>query len=64
MARLVLLIAACVCFAVAVLVGVGAVHSNELAWIAGGLLAWALAALVASLAPYYPRAGTPAPPVG
>lgn len=61
MLRLILLIAACLCFAIALLVAVGAIGSNEAAWIAGGLLAWALAALVAGAAPYVPSR-VPAPP--
>lgn len=35
-------LAAVVCFAVALLAAVSAVHSNENAWIAGGLLSLAL----------------------
>lgn len=38
--RLLLLAAAAVCFAVAVLVAIGAVTSDFNAWLAGGLLAY------------------------
>lgn len=61
MIRTVLLVAAAVCFAVAVLVATGVVGGNFDAWLAGGLLAQVLAVLVVEL-PAVPRA--PAPPAG
>lgn len=64
MIRILLVIAACVCFAVAVLAATGTIGTNGAAWVAGGLLAWALAALVALLEPYRGALTPPAPPAG
>lgn len=61
MLRLLLLIVAVVLFAIATLIAAGVLSGTALVWIAGGLLAWALAALVTAAAPYYP-ARAPAPP--
>lgn len=47
---LILLLAAAVCFVVALLVALSAVTGNYDAWLVGGLLAWALSLLVAPLA--------------
>lgn len=58
MIRTVLLVAAAVCFAVAVLVATSTVGGDFDAWLAGGLLAGVLAALVVEL-----PARAPAPPV-
>lgn len=60
MISLLLLIAAVVCFAVAVLVAVttAALGSFD-GWLAGGLLAWALSALVAALEARAARYATP-----
>lgn len=62
MIRLVLVIAAAVCFAVAVLVSATTLGGNFDAWLAGGLLAWALSVLVAALEAAKPAPG--APPAG
>lgn len=53
---LALMIAAAVCFAVAVLIAVSAVSGNFDGWLAGGLLAAVLSMLVA---PYAPSARPP-----
>jgi F0F1-type ATP synthase assembly protein I len=61
MIRFVLVLAACVCFAVAVLDVVTSANLGPFdGWLAGGLLAWALAVL---LVEPLPRAAVPpAPP--
>lgn len=46
---LVLLLAAAVCFVVAVLIAVAAISGNFDGWLAGGLLAWVLSVLAGSL---------------
>lgn len=59
MIRLALMVAAAVCLAVAVLVSTGTVSGNFDAWLAGGLLSWALALLVAALLPAQTTPGAP-----
>ena len=49
--RLALLVAAAVCFAVAVLIAVGAVHSNYDGFLAGGLLSCVLSLFATGNAP-------------
>jgi hypothetical protein len=44
--RLILLVVAALCFAIAVLSVVTNVNTDTLGWTAGGLLAWVLAAIV------------------
>jgi uncharacterized RDD family membrane protein YckC len=47
---LVLMIVSALCFAIAVLSVVASFNTNTLGWIAGGLLAWVLAAIVGAVA--------------
>jgi hypothetical protein len=57
-----LLIAAVICFAIALLLSLGAFAGDFWPWVVGGLLAWALDALVGGYIPSPAWSRRPAPP--